>query len=360
MSTKIPVIYSSKHLAHYPKLMFFGGMLEDYPETPDRIETIKNHLENAAFVQMMEPGEPISEAKIAETHEPGYVRYFRELSSEADAWMEREFARFGKAHLLPAERYIYPDLFPIRRSMSRVIDSPSAQLGYYSFDNTAPIGQGTWQAALDAATAAVQGADLVLEGKSRIAYALCRPPGHHAGYDFMGGYCYLNNAAIAANHLKKMGNLAVLDIDYHHGNGTQNIFWDDTQVFFASIHAHPAHEYPFYAGYEDEIGGEKARHTTANVPLPHGTASAEFMAGLEKLLNQIVDFKPECIVVSLGFDTFRDDAHGLFKLVHEDYREIGKKLAALNMPLLYIQEGGYKVEALGELAEEILKGTLNL
>jgi acetoin utilization deacetylase AcuC-like enzyme len=357
---KMPIIYSSRHIYHSPKLCFYSGFLEPYAETPDRIETIKHHLHGVDFVKLIEPDSPVSAQKIAQTHHPALISFLREISVEAEEFLRREFTRLRKTHYLQDENYIYPDVFPVRPPMARIQDSPSGCLGYYSFDNAAPIGRGTWDAALHSATLAIMGANMLLESQSSVAYALCRPPGHHAGYDFIGGYCYFNNAAIAANHLLPVGKVAILDIDYHHGNGTQALFWDNPNVLFGSIHAHPDYEYPFYSGYPDEIGGAKAPNSNINIPLLEGAGRNEFMPALYELLNRIVDFKPTWLVVSMGFDTFAEDSQGLFKLTYDDYYEIGQQIAALNMPVLYIQEGGYNVDALGVLIERLIKGALHL
>ncbi|NJL48184.1 MAG: hypothetical protein HC929_12750 [Leptolyngbyaceae cyanobacterium SM2_5_2] len=206
-----------------------------------------------------------------------------------------------------------------------------------------------------AAAAAVQ--NLLLAGEARLAYALCRPPGHHAGRDFMGGYCYLNNAAVAAAHLAAAwGRVGLLDVDYHHGNGTQDIFWDDPQVFFGSIHAAPGVDYPYYSGYADETGGPTAPGGIANVPLGSGTTSADYLAALDGLLARCADFGAAALVVSLGFDAYAGDPMSIFDVQPETYTAIGERLAGLGVPVLLVQEGGYQVEALGRLAGHLLAG----
>jgi acetoin utilization deacetylase AcuC-like enzyme len=184
-------------------------------------------------------------------------------------------------------------------------------------------------------------------------YALVRPPGHHAGPDYMGGYCYLNNAAIAARHLQKSGRVALLDIDYHHGNGTQEIFWDDPQVLYLSLHGDP--DYPNYSGTSDEKGGVSALHANHNIPLPERTAGEQYLAALEQALATIQQFDPTWLVISLGVDTFKDDHVGNFALDLPDYAAIGQKLKQTQLPLLFIQEGGYNIKEVGNLVAELLQ-----
>jgi acetoin utilization deacetylase AcuC-like enzyme len=175
----------------------------------------------------------------------------------------------------------------------------------------------------------------------------------------VGGYCYLNNAAIAAHHLSARGNVAILDLDYHHGNGTQDIFWDNPRVFFGSIHADPRREYPYYAGYADETGGAHAPFSNLNLPLPSGTSGPAYLVALNRLLDAAQRFAPVTLVISIGFDTFIDDPLCAFQLILQDYRSIGAAIAQLGLPTLLVQEGGYNVSADGALAEQLLRGLLD-
>jgi acetoin utilization deacetylase AcuC-like enzyme len=193
---------------------------------------------------------------------------------------------------------------------------------------------------------------------ARAVFALCRPPGHHAGSDFYGGYCFLNNAAIAAQAFRDggAGNVAVLDVDYHHGNGTQEIFYDRGDVFFASLHGHPAQEYPYFLGYDDETGDGAGEGCNANYPLRWGTEWPAYETALDDALARIRRYRPEAIVISLGVDTFKDDPISKFKLDSPDYFKIGRKIAALGLPTLFIMEGGYAVEEIGINAVNVLVG----
>jgi acetoin utilization deacetylase AcuC-like enzyme len=189
-------------------------------------------------------------------------------------------------------------------------------------------------------------------------YALCRPPGHHAGPDFFGGYCYLNNAAIAAQALRAESGqrVAILDIDYHHGNGTQAIFYADPDVWYGSIHVDPAVDYPFYAGYTDEIGAGAGRDTNYNLPLPPRIGEGQYLSALDLLFARLVASGPQWLIVSAGFDTYVDDPIGTFQVTTNGFHEIGRRLGELAIPTLVVQEGGYCTADLGRNAVAFLRG----
>ncbi len=193
---------------------------------------------------------------------------------------------------------------------------------------------------------------------ARVAFALTRPPGHHAGADFFGGYCFLNNAAVAAQHLRNSGlqRIAVLDVDYHHGNGTQAIFYDRPDVLFASIHGDPHTEYPFYLGYSDEVGAGAGHGFNLNLPLPRGTDFGQWRAALAIALHGIAKFGAEALVVSLGLDTFEGDPISGFKLRSDDYLRVGEDIARAGLPTVFVFEGGYAVAELGVNAVNVLEG----
>ena len=228
------------------------------------------HLLETDLITLIEPQEPISLDKITAVHVPGMVEHLIETSEQAEAILEVEDQYYGDDHHQENRHYVYPSLFSTRPGMGKLRESLTGRQGFYAVDMVSPIGQGTWPASHIAASIAYQSAQLLINGDTHIAYALCRPPGHHAGPDFFGGYCYLNNAAIAARALTEMGKVAIIDIDYHHGNGTQSCFWDEPQVFFGSIHADSTTQYPYYSGYADEIGGSKASGSNANIPVAQG------------------------------------------------------------------------------------------
>jgi acetoin utilization deacetylase AcuC-like enzyme len=199
----------------------------------------------------------------------------------------------------------------------------------------------------------------LLDGEARTSFALCRPPGHHAGRDYCGGYCYLNNAAIAAQRARREGRrIAILDLDYHHGNGTQDIFYDDPDIFFVSIHADPATDYPFFWGQADERGEGPGEGKTLNLALPRGTDISGYEEALDLSLNAIAAHKADLIVLSFGADTFEDDPISFFRLRQDDYTKIATRVASLELPILVVMEGGYAVDALGLNVEAFLAGLI--
>jgi acetoin utilization deacetylase AcuC-like enzyme len=252
-----------------------------------------------------------------------------------------------------ASGYVWPVVG--RRPLD--LDRIDARLGQYSMDASTPVAEGTWESAYWSAQTALSALEAVLAGE-RAAFALCRPPGHHAGADYMGGYCYLNNAAIAAEAARAAGKgrVAILDVDYHHGNGTQDIFLDRSDVFFASVHADPRTDYPFFWGHEDETGVGAGEGTTLNLPLPRGTAIRGYEAALDRALAAIAGFGPELLVCSFGADTFSGDPICSFALETGDYAPVAGRIAALGVPTLVVMEGGYAVDELGANVASFLEG----
>lgn len=248
--------------------------------------------------------------------------------------------------------------FPVVGRKSRHFGRIDADLGAYSYDAGTPIAAGTWQSAYWSAQTALTALDELASGGDANAFALCRPPGHHAGRDYMGGYCYLNNAAIAARaaQARGLGPVAILDIDYHHGNGTQDIFYADPDIFFASIHADPHTDYPFYWGYADERGEGAAEGTTLNLPLPRGTDGRAYRPALDTALAAIADWGAELLVLSFGADTHSSDPISHFMLEREDYGDVAQAIAALRIPTLIVMEGGYAVGDLGRNVAALLAG----
>ncbi len=345
--------YSARHAAHAPKVEFLHGRLTPYLEMPERIEHIYAGLQRAGLITLAEVREPVTKADLARIHDAKMIDYVYEMSENARERVRREYSLYHIEDQVTEDDYYYTTVFPLHTM--KVLVSPSA---YHVFDGTAPFGQGTWEAVCASASLAKAGAMALLRSDARMAYALCRPPGHHAGRNFIGGYCYFNNAALAANLLLERGKVAIIDIDYHHGNGTQDIFWEDPNVLFTSIHAEPKDEYPFYAGYSDEIGQGEGEGTTLNYPLKMGVSVEDYMTTFEQLLAQIRKFNPASLVVSIGFDTYKDDAMGTFKLHTPEYFKLAHQIGKLGLPTLFVQEGGYNVGALGELATAFVQGAL--
>jgi len=252
-----------------------------------------------------------------------------------------------------------PLVWPVRGLRAdRIPRDIDGKMGFYAMDAGVPITAGTWTAVQDSADVALSGAQTLVASAARAVFSACRPPGHHAAAAFMGGYCYLNNAAIAAQSLRDQGcaRVAILDVDYHHGNGTQSIFYDRADVLFASIHADPRVEYPSFLGYADETGAGQGEGFNHNYPLPLGTDWHTYGAALADAAGKIAAFAPDALVVSLGVDTFEKDPISGFKLRHDDYLRMGEAIARLGCPTLFVLEGGYAIDDIGINVVNVLSG----
>ncbi|TFI59474.1 histone deacetylase family protein [Sphingomonas parva] len=322
---------------HAPEKELHNGAFVPFAEHPGRIDAILEALGPA------EAPRDHGEEPILRIHPRAYVDFLKSAFGE---W--RAAGRPGDAGA-----YVWPVVG--RRPLT--LDRVDARLGQYSYDASTPIAEGTWEGSYWSVQSALSGLDAVLGGEAA-AFALCRPPGHHAGADYMGGYCYLNAAAVAAEVAIAAGRrrVAILDIDYHHGNGTQDIFLDRGDVFFASIHADPKTDYPFYWGHADERGIGAGEGATLNLPLPRGTAFPAFETALERALTAIAGFDAELLVCSFGADTFVGDPISFFALETADYAPIARRIAGLGLPTLVVMEGGYAVEALGANVRSVLSG----
>lgn len=251
-------------------------------------------------------------------------------------------------------RTLYPDVFPIRK-MVKPPKKLLSRAGYYCIDVYSPINRNSYLAARGAVNCALTASDEILEG-TRIAYALVRPPGHHADTDSFGGFCYFNSTAIAANYLSRYGKVAILDIDYHHGNGQQEIFYQRQSVLTVSIHADPDFEYPHFFGFKNEIGKGFGEGFNINYPLPLAIGPVQYVRTLKKALRNIKQYDPDFLVLALGFDTAKGDPTGTWKMQKNDFRTIGKLIGSLKLPLLVIQEGGYNIRNLGINARYFFTG----
>jgi len=342
------VVYTADHLLHDPPSEVTGGQSIPAYEVPGRAESIRTALEadgGFAFEGLTEHGaEPI-----LPVHDAGLLAYLERAWRE---WRERG----------TGAPFIMPDAFlhaRLREGMGdvREPDSPCGQAGYWCFDTATPIVAGTYRAARSAVDVALTTADLVLAGE-RAAYGLCRPPGHHAARAMLGGYCYFNNAAIVAQSLAARARepVAILDVDYHHGNGTQQIFYDRGDVLYCSIHADPARTYPYYAGHADETGTGAGAGATFNQPMPAGTTDEHYLVALDRALERIAAFGGSLLVVSLGIDTYGHDPIGDFALSMPVYHEAGRRVAATGRRLVVLQEGGYFVPHLGQNVRQWLRG----
>lgn len=336
-------IYSDDHRLHHGAAEFYRGRLVPCFEMPSRADQVLDRVRSAGLGPIIAP-DRFDRATLARVHTPDYITF---LESAWDEW-----AALGETgDALP---YVWPAV-DLRRDVAPThIDG---KLGYYSIDAAVPITAGTWIAVRSSADCALTGAHHLADG-AHSAFALCRPPGHHAGARAMAGFCYLNNAAIAAQYLRDHGHarVAVLDVDYHHGNGTQAIFYDRGDVLFASLHGDPAVEYPFFLGHADERGAGDGLGANRNFPLPWGTTGAQYLAALDAAIADIAAFGPDSVVVSLGVDTFVEDPISHFKLVRDDFSAIGRRIASLGRPTLFVLEGGYAVAEIGDNVAAVLTG----
>lgn len=335
-------IYSDDHHLHHGRCEIIDGELKPCFEMPSRADHVLARVRQQQLGEVIAPGD-FGRAPIERIHHRDYLSFFQ------GAW--DRWAAMGR------DGDLMPFTWPARTLRSVVPDNLHGQLGYYSFDGGAPITAGTWQAAWSAAQVALTGQQLITAGANS-AFALCRPPGHHAAADLMGGYCYLNNAAIAAQAFLDQGckRVAILDVDYHHGNGTQSIFYDRSDVLFVSLHGDPSFEFPFFLGYADETGEGAGEGFNLNLPLAAGSTWAQWSAALESACARIDDYAPDVIVVSLGVDTFKEDPISQFKLDSPDYLRMGERIARLGKPSLFVMEGGYAVEEIGVNAVNVLEG----
>jgi acetoin utilization deacetylase AcuC-like enzyme len=329
--------FAPAQLVHAPARELHNGGFTAYAETPARAEAILAAIGGASL-----PADR-GEAAILAVHDADYVAFLKEAPA---LW--RAAGRPGDA---------IPYAFPIVGRRPLTLTRIDALLGRHGFDATTPITADTWTAAYWSAQTALAATQAVLAGE-RAAFALCRPPGHHAGADYCGGYCHLNVAAIAAQAARQAGaaRVAILDIDYHHGNGTQDIFWERGDVFYASVHADPATDYPFFWGHADERGAGAGEGATLNLPLPHGTTRETFRAAQATALDAIAAFAPDFLVVSFGADTWEGDPISHFALTTGDYRVLAGDIAARGWPTAILMEGGYAVEALGANVASFLDG----
>jgi acetoin utilization deacetylase AcuC-like enzyme len=329
----LKTIYSDSHRAHHIGLELYGNELVPCFEQPVRADNVLAHVRSTRLGPVIAPHDHGREPLTA-VHAPDYVAFLEHAWAD---WVAG--GNSGDA---------FSGCTPMADMSTRVPTSIHGRLGYYSFDSSAPITSGTWQAAYDAAQCALTGAGLIAQG-DRSAFALCRPPGHHASTAYFGGYCYLNNAAIAAQSLLDRGHarVAILDVDYHHGNGTQSIFYARDDVLFASIHGDPAEEYPYFSGHADETGTGAGAGCTWNFPLPLGSGPERWFDALTQACRCISGYRPEALIVSLGVDTFERDPISSFKLRSTDYLEFGRVVAQLGLPTLFALEGGYALDAIG-------------
>jgi acetoin utilization deacetylase AcuC-like enzyme/GNAT superfamily N-acetyltransferase len=307
-----------------------------YAEQPVRVSSILEEIEKTELFHRI-PRKRFSDRHLLAVHDKRFLNYFKEVATTIDP-----------------EKSLFPDVFPIRKNVHNPRNVAS-HAGYYCIDIYSPINRNAYLAAREAVDATLSAAAAIERGE-QFAYALVRPPGHHAGRDSFGGYCYFNSTAIAAHYLTDCGRIAILDLDYHHGNGQQEIFYRRNDVLTISIHADPVFEYPYFSGYTEETGEDDGAGFNLNLPLKRGIDGPVHLRAIKRAIKRIRQFRPEVLVIALGLDTARNDPSGTWCLDEIDFRNNGQTLGALGYPTLVVQEGGYDCSVLGRNAVAFLSG----
>ncbi|MBU0485958.1 MAG: histone deacetylase family protein [Proteobacteria bacterium] len=326
---QIPLIVNESHDIHHVRE-------RGYVEAPVRIKAILSGIEPSGLFERM-AARHFSESKIKRVHDVSYVEYLKRVCTRLEP---------GKS--------IYPYVFPIRNAAKPPRELP-VRAGYFCIDTFTPLNRNAYRAAKGAVDCGLTAASLILEGY-RLTYALVRPPGHHAERRAFGGFCYFNTSAIAGDLLSKYGRVAILDIDYHHGNGTQNIFYERGDVMTISIHGHPSFAYPYFSGFSDERGEGSGKGANRNYPLPEEVDGPTYRRTLAKALQRVRSFQPNFLIVALGLDTARKDPTGTWILAKEDFFLNGQMIGQLRIPTVVIQEGGYLTKTLGTNARNFFQG----
>ena len=335
-------IYSKNHILRNSKTELYGGELVKPFERPERMDYILSEIQSRKLGPILDP--TVSDIDIIhKVHKRDYVEFLN------NAW--QEWLALG----LNGEAL--PTVWPSRSMNSNEIPTfIEGKLGYYCLANETSISQGTVEGAYEAVKVVLTATEMLEQEKS--IFALCRPPGHHASKDQYGGYCFFNNIAIAAEKLIEKGanRIFILDIDFHHGNGTQSIFYDRSDVFFASLHGDPLEAFPHFLGHASEEGTGEGIEYNCNYPMPPGTTYETWTKVLDEAISKIQTFKPDALLVSLGVDTYENDPISFFKLQSNDFFDVGRKIASINLPTLFVMEGGYAIKEIGVNTVNTLKG----
>ena len=325
------VFHTDRSLGHDPDRYFRRGKIVAHPESAERYDVLLGAALKAGALSQAPEDKGLE--PILRVHSQDYVDFL------AQAWSRRAEIPGGVSDEILGTHFAKPQMH--RRPVGLL-----GQMGYYTCDTSTPVRAGTWGAVYWSAQAAISSAEAALKGEP--AYALCRPPGHHAFSDAAAGFCYFNNAAIAARHMGHLtgGKIAILDIDVHHGNGAQSIFYEDPNVLTISLHCDPSDYYPFFSGYEDETGSGPAEGLNRNFALPPGTGDEAFLSALTTAIEAIRTFNPAGLVVALGLDAGKDDPVGAFGITEDGFAQIATRIGDAGLPTTFIQEGGYLCDAL--------------
>ncbi len=335
-------VYTEKHKLRNSKTELYGGQLVAPFERPSRAETIINRIRDVELGPILESND-LGMDPIYKIHDRAYVEF---MQTAWEQWQAESF--IGEA---------IPSTWPARRMSERVPDFIEGKLGYYAMACETSISEGTWEAAYWSAQLALTAAAELRSGSNGV-FALCRPPGHHCAIDLYGGYCFLNNAAIAAQSFLDEGakRVAIVDVDFHHGNGTQDIFYKRDDVLFASLHGDPRDAFPHFLGYSDEVGEGRGNGFNYNYPMKPGTQFEQWREALLAALAKVKKFNPAVLVISLGVDTFESDPISFFKLKSSDFISYGVDIANVGLPTLFVMEGGYDIGEIGVNTVNVLQG----
>ena len=335
-------VYSKNHILRDSKTELYGGELVKPFERPERMEFIINEIKDRSLGPILDPVN-VNTDIILKVHDKHYVDFLNV------AW--KEWLKLG----LGGEAI--PTVWPSRSMNSNIVPNfIEGKLGYYALANETSISGGTVEGAYESVKVVLTATDMLEEEKN--LFALCRPPGHHASKDQYGGYCFFNNIAIAAERLIEKGakKIFILDIDFHHGNGTQAIFYDRSDVFFTSLHGDPKEAFPHFLGHANERGNGAGEGYNMNYPMQPGTSYAEWTKALDDAIEKIKSYNPDALLISLGVDTYEKDPISFFKLKSNDFFEVGNKIASCKLPTLFVMEGGYAIKEIGVNTVNVLKG----
>ncbi len=336
-------VYSDKHRLRNSKTELYGGQLVEPYERPSRAEIVLERVKKEKLGEIVKPRD-FGIAPVHALHDVGFVEF---LQNAWEEWLMTGYK--GEA---------IATCWPARRMSNRIPEFIEGKVGYYSMSSETSISKGTWEAAYVSKDVALTGAEILLKKENKGVFSLCRPPGHHASFDLFGGYCFLNNAAISAQWFIDNGidKVCILDIDFHHGNGTQDIFYEREDVLYISLHGHPRNAFPHFSGYEDETGYNAGEGTTYNWPMIPGTQFGRWSENLKESFEKIKKFDSKIIVVSLGVDTFENDPISFFKLKSDNFISIGELIAELEIPCHFVMEGGYDIDEIGLNVVNVLQG----